>query len=100
MVVGIEKLAGACGPLPTYVEQALDVRTRSQSAPGSVRRCSVNNSLILAVPPDVRTAAVSVRGAVMIDVVQECLGDHLHLVALHSGPARSEACLEGQVSNR
>ncbi len=55
-------------------------------------------SLILAVPPYVRTATAGMSGAIVVDIVQERLGDHLHLVALDSGPARSEACLV-QVSN-
>lgn len=57
----------------------------------------LGNPLILAVPPHVRPAAAGVRGAVVVDVVEEGLGDHLHLRALDPSPARSEAC---QVRNR
>ena len=55
------------------------------------------NSLVLAVPPHVRPAGAGVRGAVVVNVVEEGLGDHLHLRALDPSPARREAC---QVGNR
>lgn len=58
----------------------------------SVRHCG-RYSLILAIPPDVRAAATGVGGAVVVDIVQERLGDHLHLIALDSGTASSEARL-------